>query len=79
MNLSNFDMIIQEFYPIYNVMVWYFVIDQANDDFVCLVEIYLNLQYFLVDDFLQTQSHSHMNNPLWLHLRSYGRASPRPT
>jgi hypothetical protein len=53
MNLFSFDMIIQEFYPIYNVMVWYLVTDEANDDLVCLVEVYLNLQYFLVDDFLQ--------------------------
>jgi hypothetical protein len=53
MNLSSFDMIIQEFYPIYNVMVWYLVTNEANDDLVCLVEVYLSLQYFLVDDFLQ--------------------------
>jgi hypothetical protein len=53
MNLSSFDMIIQEFYPIYNVMVWHLVIDEANDDLVRLVEVYLNLQYFLVDNFLQ--------------------------
>ncbi len=46
MNISSFDMSIQEFYPIYNVMVWYLVTDEANDDFVRLVEVYLNLQYF---------------------------------
>ncbi len=46
MNISSFDMRIQEFYPIYNVMVWYLVTDEANDDFVRLVEVYLNLQYF---------------------------------
>jgi hypothetical protein len=53
MNLSSFDMIIQEHYPIYNVMVWYLATDGVNDDLVCLEEVYLNLQYFLVDKFLQ--------------------------
>jgi hypothetical protein len=53
MNLSSFDMIIQELYPIYNVMVWYLVTDEANDDLMRLVEVYFNLQYFLVDNFLQ--------------------------
>jgi hypothetical protein len=53
MNIFSFDMIIQEFYPIYNVMVWYFVTNEANDHLVHLMEVYFNLQYFLVDNFLQ--------------------------
>jgi hypothetical protein len=43
MSFYSFELIIQELYLIYNVMVWYLVTNEANNDYVCLVEVYFNL------------------------------------
>jgi hypothetical protein len=43
MSLYSFDLIIQELYLICNAMVWYLITNEANNDCVCLVEVYFNL------------------------------------